>query len=178
MKQRKFRPKQLSFRAALLLFCLLLATLGMAVGLHARYTSSAAASDGARVAKFEITEEGLGAVEQLDVLITADLVPGEIHPKTLTIQNKSEVAVEYTITVKNLTGNLPLQFKVAEMGTTAAEGEYSCSARLEPNETEANTYTLQIIWPTETAEDQDYQDPKFVGMVDQVKVSISAVQID
>ena len=175
MKQRKSHSKQLSFRAALILFCALLATLGMAVGLHARYTSGAAASDGARVAKFEITEDGLGAVEQLDVLIDADLVPGEIHTKTLTIQNKSEVAVEYTITVKNMTGNLPLQFKVHEMDTTPAEGEYSCSARLEPNETEVNTYTLQIIWPTDPATNCD---TKFVGMVDQVKVSISAVQID
>ena len=181
MKQKKMRAKQLSFRAALLLFCALLATMGMAVGLHARYTAGASASDGARVAKFEITEEGLGAVEHTEVLITANLVPGETHPKELTIQNLSEVAVEYTVTVTNLTGNLPLSFNlVAEDGSAAVSamtkdeetGAYSCSARLEPSETKANTYILQIIWPA------DKNSTQWMGMVDKVKVSMSAIQID
>lgn len=181
MNQKKIRPKQLSFRAALLLFSALLATLGMAVGLHARYTSGAAASDGARVAKFEITESGLGNKESVDVVITANLVPGEIHTKVLTIQNKSEVAVEYTIAVKNVTNNLPLEFAVvkgndaadvSEMTLDADSGEYSCSARLESNEEKANDYTLQIIWPS------DKKSTQWMGLVDQVKVSISAIQID
>ena len=181
MKQKKFRPRQLSFRAALLLFCLLLATLGMAVGLHARYTAGAAASDGARVAKFEIKETGLDDVHGTDFLITANLVPGETTTKSLTIQNQSEVAVEYTITVKNMTGNLPLIFNVVANDASAAVSAmecdpvskaYSCSARLDPNETAANSYTLQIIWPKEEKSTQ------YVGMVDTVKVSISAIQVD
>lgn len=181
MKQKTYRPKQLSFRAALLLFCLLLATLGTGVGLHARYTAGAAASDGARVAKFEISETGMEDIQGTELLITADLVPGETHTKELTIQNKSEVAVEYTVTVKNVTGNLPLTFDVVAAAGSAAvssvtkdeeTGEYYFSARLEPSETTANTYTLQIIWPADKSSTQ------YVGMVDKVKVSISATQID
>ena len=180
MKQRKFCARQLSFRAALLLFCMLLATLGMAVGLHARYTTKAMASDGARVAKFEITETGLGSTTE--AVVTANLVPGQTTTKTLTIQNKSEVAVEYTITVKSMTNNLPLTFAVSEENSTTADvsemskdavsGEYSCSAQLAPNETTPNTYTLEITWPADESSTQ------YVGMVDQVKVSISAIQID
>lgn len=128
------------------------------------YVSSTMGNDQARVAKFEIVEPGYQ-----EVLVTADLVPGEQKSQVLEVQNKSEVAVEYTIAVKNTTNNLPLTFTVDGVGETG--GEFSYTAVLQPNDS-MRSYTLQVIWPKEMSS------PQYSGMVDLLKVTVSAVQKD
>lgn len=128
------------------------------------YVSTTMGSDQARVAKFEIEEPGYQ-----EVLVTADLIPGEQQSQVLEVQNKSEVAVEYTIAVKNTTGNLPLTFTVDSVGETS--GEFSYTAVLQPNDSK-RSYTLQVIWPKEK------NSPEYAGMVDLIKVTVSAIQKD
>ena len=70
--------------AALILLLLTMVTTHMTSGLYARYTASATASDSARVAKFDVTGDVTGA--------------GNVY--YLTVNNNSEVAVEYSVVVQ------------------------------------------------------------------------------
>lgn len=81
--------------AALILLCLVLVSSHLTSGLYARYTSSSTGSDSARVAKFEV--ETSGANENISV--TADTDSSQNGTTyTITIENKSEVAVSYKLT--------------------------------------------------------------------------------
>lgn len=130
------------------------------------YVSTTFSGDQARVAKFEIEEPGYQ-----EVLVTADLVPGEQSSHLLEVRNKSEVAVEYTIAVKNTTGNLPLSFTVDGVGADETSGEFSYTEPLQPNESK-RSYVLQIMWP------EDISSPDYAGMVDLIKVTVTANQKD
>ena len=71
--------------AALVLLLLTMISIHMTSGLYARYTSTATATDSARVAKFDV-----------EAAVTATATNGEY---TLTVNNKSEVAVKYKVIV-------------------------------------------------------------------------------
>ena len=80
--------------AALILLCLVLVSSHLTSGLYARYTSSSTGSDSARVAKFAV--ETSGADENISVKTgTSD---PDTTSYTITIENKSEVAVSYQLT--------------------------------------------------------------------------------
>jgi len=131
------------------------------------YITVTAAEDTARVARFEISESGLQ-----EHYITASIIPGESAVQELKIQNKSEVAVEYTIKVEKLTDNLPVAFRIGE---TESEGNvFTYTQTLQPNETAENTYTLELIWP----DTPEARDPAYSRQVDLLKVTVSAVQKD
>lgn len=162
MEQKNKAPVNWILRAAGVLLCLVLASTYLVCGLFARYTTSASGSDSARVAKFEV--EG-GSVSS--AMITASLVPGNTHECSLQIRNKSEVAVEYEVTVENITNNLPLTYDVPGMGMENG----SFVATLEPNGA-SMTYKLKIQWP------EDHASPDYAGMVDRLRVTVNATQID
>lgn len=71
--------------AALILLLMTMISVHMTSGLYARYTTSASGTDSARVAKFDVDS----AVSRNDD-----------GTYTLTVTNKSEVAVEYSIVVE------------------------------------------------------------------------------
>lgn len=144
---------------ACILFCFTLVSINITGGLYARYTTTAGAGDEARVAKFYITEDNTKFSK--DMLIS--FAPGTIET-TITVENRSETAVNYTITVKNKTKNIPLQFRIGDQLTDSRT--YS----LAPNSGE-DTYILQIIWDEEGALEH-------MGKVDIVTITVDAVQID
>lgn len=168
MVQKNKAPVNWMLRAAGVLLCLVLASTYLVCGMFARYTTSASGSDSARVAKFEIV-----GGEVVSEKITASLVPGANISCPLTIQNKSEVAVEYEVTVINETNNLPLSFRVYDESAEGyLEGDgTSFSANLSANGDEKN-YNLLIEWSKER------NAPEYAGMVDQIQVTVSATQID
>lgn len=152
--------KKLPLRAYLCVLLVITAALGSIT--YSSYVTEFSGKDQARVAKFEITESGV-----YEGMITAQLSPGESDTATLVIHNKSEVAVEYTVTVTNVHGNLPLVFAVD--GNGASEGEYTYSDVLAPGSTE-KSYVLEIIWPLE---ENSYL---FSGKVDSIKISVDVSQ--
>lgn len=156
--------------AAAVLLCLALVSSYFVTGLFARYATRAQSSGDARVAKFSI--EGSGIFSQP---IEASLVPGSSETASLIIQNNSEVAVEYTITVTNMTNNLPLSFRMEKEGsspTMQASGTTFTEQQIPGSHTDE--YTLYIKWDKQ----DDDKDIARMGMVDHIAVTVTAVQID
>jgi len=165
VKQKNRAPVNWMLRAASILLCLVLVSSYLVCGMFARYTTSASGSDSARVAKFEIQETGVSTISLND-----PISPGEKVTRTLTVQNKSEVAVEYEVTVVNQSGNLPLKFYVD--GSNATENPVKRTLKPMAVEDVLHEYSLVIEWPdTLTSAD-------LAGLVDHITVSVSATQID
>ena len=78
--------------AAAVLLCLTLVSIHLTSGLYARYTASATGSDSARVAKFDVAV----SIAPADggVTLSNDIKSGSY---TIIIENKSEVAIEYSL---------------------------------------------------------------------------------
>lgn len=155
-------------RVAGVLLCLTLFSTYLVTGLFARYTAGAQSSDNARVAKFSI-QGSCNLTESIE----ASLIPGGSIPATVLIQNDSEVAVEYTVDVTNVTNNLPLRFrmeKVASSPTVQAENTTFTAQQLPGNHTDQ--YTLYIDWGEADG------DLARMGMVDYITVTVTAAQID
>ncbi len=157
-------------RMAAVLLCLTLLSTYMVTGLLARYATSAQGSDHARVAKFSIQANG-----QLMQSVEAKIIPGTPEAVPLIIENNSEVAVEYTVTVTNETKNLPLSFRWEQAedapAMVMAEDGMTFTAQQLPGG-HSDQYTLYIKWPA------DQNDPALMGMVDHITVTVTAAQID
>ncbi len=147
---------------ACVLLCLTLFSFHLCGGLYARYTSTDFGSDTARVAQFDVSEES--ACFTKDFLV--ETVPG-ITTQTITVVNNSEVTVAYKVTVENTTKNIPFAFSVNE--SEPVEDLCSVVCYLEPKST--SNITVSAIW----SEDGALQ---YMGMVDLVKLSIRAEQVD
>ncbi len=175
-KERKVKGN-IFMRIAAVLFCATLFSMYLVSGLYARYTTSTINNDSARVAEFNITQEGT-----FFEAFEANIIPGETQGADLTITNKSEVAMEYTLTVTNVTGNLePLKFTlysvdgtitpvsseshengISKYGVTQIPGEHT------------DKYRLNIIWEPSDKE----KALESMGMVDYITVSVTATQVD
>lgn len=79
---------------ALVLLCLVLVSAHLTSGLFARYTSSSTGSDSARVAKFEVVTTGSTS----GISVKTGTSDPDTTSYTITIENKSEVAVSYQLT--------------------------------------------------------------------------------
>ena len=161
--KRKYLENKLSLIVAALLFLVML-TSTLAGNLLAKYATGTENEETAQVAKFKITETG---VMEIDVT-TEKIKPGMTIIQPITVQNESEVAVNYTLTAST-TGNLPLTL---EMDGQQGEKRLVFSQNLTPNDKSAHEYNLRIIWP------ESENDPKYIKMIDVVKLSLSVVQID
>ncbi len=148
---------------------------------YARYKSAIDGNDNARVAEFNITQEGT-IFETIKVNIT----PNTEESVVLTIKNKSEVAVEYILKITNVTGNLtPLRFKLIAGDSTTApvisekyeNGVSTLSAKRKVGEYReyTDTYTLKFVWD---ASDNEEDDLKLIGMVDYITISVTATQVN
>lgn len=175
MKHRVSKFNILMCTVAVLL-CATLFSMHLVGGLYAKYTNTTSGSDSARVAKFNITQSGslIDSTQTLDIKVT----PGtSITNYTLEIKNDSEVAVAYTLTAKNVTGNLPLEFTLTPVGSEPtslieSNGNVSISKACQIPGNHTDKYKLSVVW-TSTEKDLEY-----IGMVDYVTVSVAAVQID
>ena len=146
-------------RVAAVLLVIFMLTVCMLSGRYARYTSNSSESDGARVAKFLVTQTG-----ELTEATRVELVPSETIQLCVEVENGSEVDIEYSITANNPYNNLPLEFTFLEENTART------SAYLEPGE-KKDVY-LQIQWQTDKTQD------RYIGMVDVVYLTVTAVQVD
>ena len=157
-------------RTAAVLLALVLVTSGIVTGRYARYVTTATYEDGARVAKFNIMEEGKFVTQ-----MRADIAPG-ITKELIAIKNYSEVAVEFTVTVDNVYDNLPLTFEIWDGDTTLsksenADGVVTFTGSVGPMQQE-RVLQLGIVWPAGSGNLQ------YCGRVDLIRVTVDAVQID
>lgn len=160
--KRKYFENKLSLIIVSLLFLVMLSST-LAGNLLAKFTTGATKEETAQVAKFKITETGVMEIN----VETEKIKPGSIINQPITVQNESEVAVNYTLTAST-TGNLPLILKM-----DGQEGNpLVFSQNLTPNDSSAREYTLQIVWP------EDENDTKYIKMIDVVKLSLSVVQVN
>lgn len=166
MQRYKKREKFIVSTAALLL-CLVLVSIYMIGNLYARYKSQASGSDGARVAKFTITEKEAEDQTLLTKPIHISLAPGESKTYTITVQSKSEVAVEYSIKTECKYKNLPLEFQM-----TDSADQVITSAEIPANDTASRNYKLKVTWP------ETERSPEYMGKTDMVVVTLQAVQKD
>ncbi len=176
-KERNVKMNILMCTVAVLL-CATLFSMHLVGGLYAKYTTSVSSSDSARVAAFNITQEGT-----IFQTVEANVTPGTTQSAELTITNKSEVAMEYTLTVTNVTGNLtPLKFTLSpadantpSVATEKYENGISINTACQIPGDHTDKYTLNIVWePSDNEED----DLALIGMVDYITVSVTATQID
>ena len=147
---------------AAILLCLTLFSFYLCGGLYARYTTSDSGEDAARVARFDVSEDG--AYFSKNLLI--ETAPGRVE-REIVVTNNSEVAVAYTVTIKNTTKNIPYSFSVD--GSEPMSNECSVTCYLKPNSTEGISIVAE--WADEGA-------LKYMGMVDLITLTISAQQVD
>ena len=159
-------------RTVAVLLVLVLVTTNMVSGRLARYVTTASYEDKARVARFNIVEEG-----KLSTQIQKSINPG-VAVEAIKIKNCCEVAVEYTVTVNNVYHNLPLRFeiwdadnKVSLASANDTDGIVTLTGVVTPTQWDKNLQ-LRIIWPV------DATNINYCGRVDLIQVTLDAVQID
>ena len=144
------------------LLVLVMISTALTGNLLAKFATGSENREVASVAKFNIIESG---VMEIDVSANK-LKPGSTLVQPIKVHNDSEVAVDYTLTV-NTTGNMPLVLEMnGEQGNPLV-----FSQTLAPNATE-RSYDLNIVWP------ESENDPKYIRMVDVIKLSLTVVQKD
>jgi len=163
MRERHYRPNWM-MRIAGILLCLTLLSLHFSSNLYARYVSQDAASDGARVATFNVSQTGT-LTQPFDIVLD----PSQTQTYQITLENKGETAVQYTMTAQNLTGNLPLYLKWTD--STSAEVTDPVEGGFIANSGSA-TYTLTIGWE---AGDNNFLYQK---EIDHIVVTVQCVQVD
>lgn len=88
------RLGSLMIRIALILLCLVMISVHMMSGMYARYTTKGSGGDDARVAKFDVVVTGVPA----DSIVVYSETAGDVY--SIRVENRSEVAVSYDISVK------------------------------------------------------------------------------
>jgi len=166
---RKTTKKQnIPMHVAAVLLCLALFSAYIVSGVCASYATTGQAGGQARVAKFSVTGDGV-----LSQPIEAALYPGASQKASLNIYNNSEVSVEYTVTATNMTKNLPLCLSISKTGEApVADGDSVTVSAAHLPGSYTDQYTLSIDWKA------DQTDPDWMGMVDYIMVTVTAVQID
>jgi len=131
------------------------------------YVTTSSSLDQARVAKFNVTEQEMVNVE-------VEITPYEPAYFPFEVVNDSEVAVKYTVTVEKLTNNVPLLFKLHGFGSAVdaleKKGETKYTLSKDSNPGEQVTYKLEMLL--------DGNDLSYMGMVEHIRVTVDAVQID
>lgn len=140
------------------LFCLTLISINLTSNLYAKYSTSAARSDSARVAKFDAV-----ATKDNSQPGTIELVPGDSDSSgtyKFTITNNSEVAIKNTIIVKNVpnqvkviyngiqrisTGSGDLSFNAEELDIGESVNCTLAFSALEGSETQKKSVLIQVL---------------------------------
>ncbi len=149
------------------------------MGAYASYTSTKSNDDNANVAQFSITEEGT-----IFQTFETYVMPDTQESLSLIIKNKSGTAVDYTLTVTNVSGNIkPLRFAlIAQEGTSPVtsqsyeNGVSTFSVQNVAARDHTDNYTLKMVW-NPSAEGEDY-DLSFIGMVDYITISVTTTSAE
>ena len=118
MAKRNGKKANIPMRIAMVLLCLVLATMCWNSGLQARYVSSASGSDSARVARFDVdfsnTTDGTQLLEITPFALEispVDTDDGYVDAgNKIAVANNSETTVKLTFDVTD-TGNLGLKYR-------------------------------------------------------------------
>lgn len=89
------RLGSLMIRVALILLCLVMISIHLMGGMYAKYTTKGSGGDDARVAKFDVIITGVPS-DAIEVAYSAT----SDDAYSIKVENKSEVAVRYDISVK------------------------------------------------------------------------------
>lgn len=169
------KPHVIVLRVAAVLLVLAVVSTSMVAGRFARYISTATYESGARVARFNIIDESSMSTD-----VPAFVYPGSQESEAVVVKNYSEVSVEFTLRVECVGDNLPLflQLKARENGeetllteTSGGDNALSYCGIIGPNQRQLE-YVVYIRWP------EEYNDPNYMGMVDVLRVSVDATQVD
>jgi hypothetical protein len=147
----------------------------------AGYLNQKKSSNTARVASFEIKDEGTWST-----YADATISPGNTvsNSSPIKIKNASEVAVECTLTIKRCTNNIanmePSKIKLGNVemsptdNTMGDSKTWQYTLTLQPSQELSSD--LKIIWESSTGNpDENLQ---YMGMVDYFTVTVSAKQVD
>lgn len=145
-----------------LLLCLTAVSCHLCGGLYAKYTAAGAGEDSARVARFDVSQDGACFSEEL----LLETVPGTTE-RTITVENNSEVAVACTVTIRNTTQNIPFAFSVD--GSVPVQDVCRVVCYLEPQST--RRIAIAAMWSEEGA-------LAYMGMVDLIDLTIRTEQVD
>lgn len=188
MRHSARMEKGILYTAAVLL-CLVLVSFWMMSNILARYTSTGAGTDSARVAAyvFDLKDQNEGASFNLSEI----KIPGDSTEYEFQVTNKSEgkiseVAQQYKIQLA-VDGNVPLQCTVTKQENNAektvctakniVEGEQkniSDSVTIAAAADYTQTYKLTVQWP-EKYNDETYA---VTGGTSTVTLTVQAEQID
>ena len=162
MKKFNSSKSPIAFYVAIALFVLLALSMNVSTNLYARYFTTDDGSDGARVAKFEITDELASGVVPQYVPFT--MRPDETQQFTFQIANNSEVALCCTVVGTSITNNLPVV--IPEVSVNIRAGE-------------VGDVTVTVSWPIVTegvdvSTDSSYYSDK----IDILRFSVTVEQID
>lgn len=148
--------KHILFTISLITIVLTIFSFSLVVTTYSRYITSSIDDEKGTVAQFKISEvlENGGSEQVLEL----SLIPGDRITENVLVTNDSNVTVKYTITITNITNNLPLEF-------TGYVGEIKYG----PSETKI--CPIIINWPSEL------NDPSYSGKVDFIKISIVVEQV-
>lgn len=141
-------------RLALILLCLTMVSFHMMGSLFARYSSTAEASDEARVAKFQV--DVIGAPDTL----TVDSAIGEDGSYILSVQNQSEVAVEYYVTIRPVDSDTDIVVPSMDSIPADLDGtsgwKFAAMYELPPlSGTNNHTLTFDVNWAAFTKDAKD-----------------------
>ena len=160
------KPHVIVLRLAAVLLILVTLSTSMIAGRYARYTTTASASDTARVAKFEVHESS----DLLTDNVAIRIIPGSTAQNFVEITNNSEVAVCCTITAENPYKVFPLAFtlyNVEVVGDTTNlipfDGNIAPGAEAK--------YAVVTSWTGTT-------DSSYSGKVDLIRISGTTTQSD
>lgn len=172
-KEKRFTRLPLS---AYLLY-IIVATLLFTGVTFSGYISVAGGSGSARVAKFEIKEivNGSELAYEETIRLQGTASPNSPMTQKIKVENKSEVSVEYTMELVNVTDNMPLEISMKRDDEQVEDTDgdaLSVTDKLsyKGGGTDTADYTLEITLNT--------TDPKYMGMVDLIEVTLVAAQCD
>lgn len=172
------KEKWIAYTLAVLL-CLVMTSFWLMCNVYAKYSAEASGEDGARVAKFEVTETGKDGTE-LTKQIKMDVCPGFTQNYKVSVTNNSEVAITYVMNVENKYGNLPLRFRMLDENgneITSERADISAKDQME------HVYQLEISWPVDAESsaasgNADLRSSDYAGKVDVIEITLKAVQKD
>ena len=162
-KKNKAYDSLFVFRFAMFLLVVTSFSLSMLSGLYARYTATSEGGDSATVATFSVTEEHTDL--SYDLLL--EMSPGTSELRKIRVENNSEVAIAYIVTVRNTTKNVPYCFRLND----SVPELYGCTVTHYLAPGEAKELTLAVTWDKTGA-------LAYIGMVDLIKIEFTAVQVD
>ena len=139
-------------------------------GTYAKYVSTATGSSMARVAKFEVTDQG--GWEQ-ETGIAAQIAPGEKLYYKVEVINKSEVTISCQLSGEGKYKTIQLKVSMTdENKKELPDGSAVIEAATNADSPQKHIYYACISW------DENVKDASYAGKTDLVSITFKAVQAD